>query len=51
MKKKLALVLAGVMAAASLTGCGGGAESDYCFQPDLPGQPVFLWYGQIQRGC
>lgn len=28
MKKKLALVLAGIMAAASLTGCGGGAAKE-----------------------
>ena len=37
MKKKLALVLAGVMAAASLTGCGGGAAKETTAAPAASG--------------
>ena len=37
MKKKLALVLAGVMAAASLTGCGGGAAKETTAAPAAGG--------------
>lgn len=37
MKKKLALVLAGVLAAASLTGCGGGAAKETTAAPAAGG--------------
>ena len=73
MKKRLALVLAGVMMVSSLAGCGSSkpaettaaaagettaaaadakadtteaAKSD----ADFFRQPIFLWYGQVQRG-